>query len=720
MLLKKNVPGRLVYAALLVASTQAVFAQQVDKVKQLDTVVVTAGGFEQMIKDAPASITVITREELEKKPFNNLGDAVADVEGVSVERGGKTGGLNISIRGMGSDYTLILVDGKRVNRNSSGARPNGFGDVDTGFIPPLSAIERIEVVRGPMSTLYGSDAMGGVINIITRKVAKEWGGSITADGTVQLNDTFGNNYGSSFYLSGPIKEDLLGVSIYGRYDRDLAAHEEFAGSYDSTTKTFGTSNVSGNGYTGTKMHNVGVKFALSPNQNHDVIFDVEQGIQRYDNSTGQLGTLNSSASPGRNQTSGGYEGEQRYDRTRYGLTHLGRYGSLNSDSSIVYETTETKGRTNPISNPKRSTDGTPRKINYDNLVLDSKWNWSLLDDTHNLTFGGQWREQKFQDGLVAGRVDTQQWQWALFLEDEWRIVENFALTVGARYDRNQQFGGNFSPRAYGVWNLSPNWTLKGGVARGYKAPDVQTVTEGVVGVRRQGADPIIGNTSLTPEKSTSTELGVYFDDLQGSKANITFFNTRFEDKLEAPATANCGAAPKTGVNCIYVGPDWASSRNIYKWQNINKATLRGFELGGSLPIVDGLTLGANYTLTDSSQDSGDNIGQPLSSEARHRLNMRLDWKIDGRASAWLKAEYRAKQYQGLNNQKQHEFYNPYWLFGVGGSYQVNKNVSLNASVENLLNKKFINYGFDSTGTWGNSYYRIMEGRRLWLSATVNF
>ena len=127
---------------------------------QLDSVVVTASGFEQQIKEAPASISVITREELETKPFHNLADAVADVEGVTVERGGKAGGMNISIRGLPSDYTLVLVDGKRLNQNSSGARPNGFGDVDTNFIPPMAAIERIEVVRGPDVHALRPDASG--------------------------------------------------------------------------------------------------------------------------------------------------------------------------------------------------------------------------------------------------------------------------------------------------------------------------------------------------------------------------------------------------------------------------------------------------------------------------------------------------------------------------------------------------------------------------------
>src|SRR5690606_12674404 len=134
-------------------------------VTQLQQLVVTAAGFEQNVKDALASITEITREELEKGAFNDLTDALKEVQGVTV-----TGAANendILIRGLPGNYTLILVDGKRQNTRNS--RPNGSSGLEQSFIPPISAIERIEIVRGPMSSLYGSDAMGGVINIITRK-----------------------------------------------------------------------------------------------------------------------------------------------------------------------------------------------------------------------------------------------------------------------------------------------------------------------------------------------------------------------------------------------------------------------------------------------------------------------------------------------------------------------------------------------------------------------
>src|SRR5690606_22272039 len=171
----------------------------------------------QMVREAPASITVITREELESKPVHGLADVLVDVEGVDVGVGvDKTGAPQISMRGMPSEYTLVLIDGRRQN-TSGNVGPNNFGSTANNFIPPMSAIERIEIIRGPMSTLYGSDAMGGVVNIITRKVGTVWGGSVGMETTQQEHSQFGNLYGANFYLDGPLMDDLLGLSLRGGY-----------------------------------------------------------------------------------------------------------------------------------------------------------------------------------------------------------------------------------------------------------------------------------------------------------------------------------------------------------------------------------------------------------------------------------------------------------------------------------------------------------------------
>ncbi|HMP62247.1 MAG TPA: TonB-dependent receptor plug domain-containing protein, partial [Phenylobacterium sp.] len=108
-----------------------------------------------------------------------------------------------------------LVDGRRQNA-AGNVTPNGFGETSTSFLPPISAIERIEVVRGPMSTLYGSDAMGGVVNIITRRVGERWRAAATVEGVLQSDDAFGATYSAQAYVDGPLVADTLGLALRGR------------------------------------------------------------------------------------------------------------------------------------------------------------------------------------------------------------------------------------------------------------------------------------------------------------------------------------------------------------------------------------------------------------------------------------------------------------------------------------------------------------------------
>ena len=181
-----------IFSAFALSAGTLTFAQNADNdVVQLGNIVVSATGSEQLVEDAPASITVISREDLEKKSYGDVTDMLMDVPGVNITGGGSSS--DISIRGMAPAYTMLLIDGRRQNTRET--RPNSDNSgIEQGWLPPLQAIERIEVIRGPMSSLYGSDAMGGVVNIITRKVPVEWTGSVRNELTLQEDSDSGNIY----------------------------------------------------------------------------------------------------------------------------------------------------------------------------------------------------------------------------------------------------------------------------------------------------------------------------------------------------------------------------------------------------------------------------------------------------------------------------------------------------------------------------------------------
>ncbi|MGE4335910.1 MAG: TonB-dependent receptor [Pigmentiphaga sp.] len=705
-------PRRLPLA--IAAALTALGTAQAQTPATMETIVVSASGFEQEIRQAPASITVLTREELETKSFNSIADALKGVEGVDVgDSAGKTGGLDISIRGMPSDYTLVLIDGRRQNV-AGNVTPNGFGETSTSFLPPVSAIERIEVIRGPMSTLYGSDAMGGVINIITRKVAREWTGQVSLEGTLQEEKKFGNSAGTGVYLSGPIKQDLLGLVVRG------GTFHRSAGdiSYDNTD---GEEVVLRQGANPTKFvrTNVGARLSLTPNRNNDIYVDVDSQRQTYDNTAENfLGT------PDTPTRIGGYADKQRFNRQQYVLAHTGRYGIGVLESSLTQNNTETIGRTIPTGTPGKEP-GSDRTLEMRATIFDTKLMtpFSLAGD-HLMSIGAQWQKGKMIDGVAADPFEFK--QWALFVEDEWRIVDSFALTAGVRYDHHSEFGGHTSPRIYGVWDVNPSWTVKGGVSRGYKTPRLDQLADGITGFVAQGTRPTIGTPSLKPETSTSTELGVAYDNLNGFSASGTIFNNDFRDKIASgPGVPNCSwDLEPDRPGCVDYGY-WPGVDLFAQSVNVDKAVTRGLELNTRIPLAETWSLRANYTYTWSEQKSGVSAGQPLTNTPRHMFNAGLHWQPNQQWAGWLRTELRSSRYRGAGEAYDAlGDYKGYALFHLGGSYRVNNNITINATIYNLFNKDFVDYVPYTTASgvtnYANRYNNNQDGRRLWVSTQITF
>lgn len=708
-------PRALPVTALACAASAALAqAPQAPATAELREVVVSASGFEQDIKEAPASITVIPREELAKGRFGSLTDALESVEGIDVgAAAGKTGGLNVSIRGMPSDYTLILIDGRRQN-SAGNVTPNGFGETQTSFMPPIGAIERIEVIRGPMSTLYGSDAMGGVINIITRKVGKTWAGSVSVDYTLQEESDFGDVKSGKFYLSGPIKQDLLGLSIRGSALRRDSANVRYVDNGGSQVAP-----VMGANPVKADIDTLGFRLALTPNRYHDITLDVDTGRQTYDNSRGQLGTLGT----------GGYAPEQKYNRDQVTLAHTGRYGFGTWDTSYMVNQTETIGRTIPPGTPGAVAGGA-RTLEVESKVFDTKLvlPWS----NHLTTVGGQWWDAEMSDGVAPGAFAFT--QKALFAEDEWSLTDTFKLTLGARYDRHSIFGGKVSPRIYGVWNAAPQWTLKGGISDGYKTPRVEQLAPGINGFGQQGRLPLVGSPGLKPETSRTTELGAYFDSPTGFAASATVFNNEFKDKITSgPGLLNCDYRPSPNrAGCVSFG-NWPNVDAFGQSINVDEAVTRGLELSTRIPLTTAWSATANYTYTKSEQKSGANAGSPLTDTPKHALNARLNWDPSPQWNAWVRAEYRSERYRDPGTSAATRAaktalgdYKAYTQFHVGGSYRVTKQFVINAAIYNLFNKNFIDYqGYTVPGqtppvSYNNRYTNSQEGRRLWVSANYEF
>lgn len=570
------------------------------EIKQLATIVVSASGFEQNIKKAPASISVLGQEQINKKAYRDVTDALKDIPGVVVTGGGSSS--DISIRGMGSAYTVIMVDGKKVNSRS--VRPNSDNSgIEQGWLPGIGAIERIEVIRGPMSGLYGSDAMGGVINIITKKTASTWTGSAKLDSTLQENQDSGNLYQANGFVSGPLIDNLLGFKANALFSQ--RQEDDIVGGYNQQ-----------------KMRAGGATLSFTPNERHTLDLEYQRSIQNRDQSVGKTIANKPNAK-------GVYPTDSRSDyyRTEYTLSHRGEFGPVDSHSYLQREENE---------NPSRNMQAVNTTFNSINQIQLG---------AHALSVGAMYLKEQLDDLgnqlVIGGQTPVSsldRYSWALFAEDSWELVDDFSLNTSLRMDKDEKFGSHWSPKLYGVWALNDEWVIKGGVSTGYKTPALRaTVAEwGQATGGGQSKGVIVGNPALKPEQSVNYEVSFNWDNNADLNAGLTLFNSEFKDKITE--IRDC-QGDSGSLSCPWLGEqfDFVSLR-----ENVDKANMRGIETTLGWQIRPDLNLNSNYTYTDTEQKSGPNKGKPLNEMPKHMINATLDWDYDDQFSAWTRVNYKSK------------------------------------------------------------------------------
>jgi len=659
-------------------------APQVEAAK-LQTIVVTATGYEQDLAKAPASITVIDREELEKREYNDITDVLRNTPGVVVSGAGSA--QTISIRGMSSNYTLFLVDGKR--QYGKDVNPNGDdGGFEKNILPPIAAIERIEIIRGPASTLYGTDAMGGVVNIITKKVSDEWSGNIELGTIIQDSNRSGDIKNGSVYLAGPLIADKLGLQL--AVNKQERNEDRYIG-----------------GFRGTERESLNSRLTYAINDDHDV--QVEANFVQQESTT----SVGKTVAPAQ----GAADSFSRNYRNVYSVTHNGRYNdNLDSSSYIQYENSKNPDR----GNTELGTKG----ITLDTWTANSQWNLLLGD--HTLSFGGYFKDEKLEDKATNRNPNSPEfseltrWSAAAFLEDTWSMTDRFDLTAGLRYDHDENYSGHLSPRLYGVYAVNDNFVVKGGVATGYKQPDIRAATEGFYSVTGGSGSPlptgrgiIRANPDLEPESSLSTELGFNWKNDYIS-TSITGFITKYEDRItEVRACETDTDGTTTNRNnwqnwTCFEGdtPFYFISERI----NVDEAEIRGVEATLEATLNDYTTLTANYTYTDSEFKSGDFKGQPLNQMPEHMFNIGVDYELSDALNVWSRLHHRSETSAYLSRTSIAQPNPGYQFIDLGFNYKFSSSLTGKFGVYNLLDEKAEDIDGD----------QLLDGRRYGISLNAKF
>ena len=682
-------------ALFSVFSTQT-FAEETNA-EALAPIVVTAAGTSQDLKDAPASISIVNKEQLKQHPSNRLEEALQDIPGVNVS-GSNVNKSDISIRGLPADYTLIMVDGRRQNTRES--RPNGNGGFEGAFIPPVNAIERIEVVRGPMSSLYGSDAMGGVVNIITKNVTKEWTGSASVGFTAHDKSTFGNGHNGNFFVSGPLVQDKLGLQVYGGAD------------YRPEDNIIGGSNRN-------KNRNINAKLSFTPTDKQTFILEGGRHLLEKQETPGKSLALTTTrgASVAQNQP-----GATHAIRNHWSLTHQADWDVMTSELSLYQEKAKREVSTNGVVDS--------RKPEITNTVFDAKFMLPVAN--HFFVFGGQHQNAKLEDDSVTkvnrmtrtvnGKTQTRSvpvykntknnvHQYAFFLEDEINFTDKFLLTLGTRLDHHQKFGTHWNPRAYAVYHIDDNFSVKGGIAKAFRAPSIRELSESYVTATEAGAGVIYGNPNLKPETSVNEEVSVVYNHNSGANATVTLFNTEFKNKLTSHYTGN---------------PDPLTGAKLYKYSNVGRANIKGVEVSSHIPFDEHWNVDLSYTYQHSKRKSDEDIsasgvslrGLPLDNTPKHSASGKLNWIVNDRLSAYTRVAYKGKQIwanpRNGDNRNAYRTRGGYTTVDLGTTYKVNPNVSLNFAVLNIGNE--IGERVDTNG----GSWTVEDGRRFWTNLNITF
>ncbi|AIL32010.1 FepA family TonB-dependent siderophore receptor [Basilea psittacipulmonis] len=711
------------------ALTSVAFAQEQNDV-ELEKIVVTA---ERKLKQS-LGVSELPAQEIEKSAVvNDVSDLLRKMPGVNLTGNTATGqrgnARQIDIRGMGPENTLILIDGRPVtSRHSVRYSWRGQRDTrgDTNWVP-VEDIESVEVLRGPAAARYGSGSMGGVVNITTKKTSKVFKGSLTYYTNIPEDGDEGGTNRVGFSVSGPIISDTLAFRLYGNYNKTQAD------AYDiNSGVVVGGADARAAGREGVRNKDIAGRLNWKINEHQyvdvDVSYSRQGNIYAGDIQNTSLHSLNKELIPAL------YKAEtNRMYRQSYAITHHGDWDWGSVRLTAQYDRTTnsrlkealTGGPEGSITAPFIYSDSilktyrtaaevsVPFEWAVPHVVtVGAEFSHDSLDDPASMsqTFTDRGQTATFKRFEGVNRGKQSQNSFSVFVEDNISVSRPLSLVPGLRFDYNSRSGGALSPSLNAFYNVTPTLTIKGGVARVYKAPNLYQSSEGYLLYTRGNGCPLnikstrlqnnacylMGNANLKPETSWNKELGFEYD--PGTwKASLAYFHNDYRNKIAAGNTVL----------------ETSTRFYLIQWENIPKAVVSGVEGNITLPLVKNtLNWATNFTYMIDSKDKS--TGNPLSIIPKYTINTFLDWQINDKWDAQLNATFYGRQkprqyvenYMENNNGLSTTAVGAYTLVGVNTGYAFNKNFKIRVGVSNLFNKKIYrsNDGANTYNEPGRAYY----------------
>lgn len=603
----------LAFAFSSVGASHAASVKDNKDTQELEQVVVTATMTERTVADAPGSVEIITSREIREMNASTVAQALEAAVGLEIKT--ESGRVSApSIRGTKSKHTLILIDGRRLAA--------GFRDIVDIHQIPVTLVDRIEIVRGPASSLYGSDALGGVVNIITKKPAKKWQAGAKAQYGVNKSGD-GKEYLASGYGGGHYERfSFIGGAEYLKKEGwDRVVNENDDG--DKTRMGFGAG-----------------RFALELLHHQTFSGGFEYGDMNRDGLR-YMEAINR-------------DRDSTDTRSGYFLQYDAKINGL---YPIMFRINRSEARSKILITPPTSaSSGEAGTTEYFLNQAEGRAS-GLFFDRHLVTAGFELRKEGRDDDTSNMNTNN----LSAFLQDEYQIFDPLCLVIGLRFDHHSEFGSQWTPKASLIYNFNKYLRAKGSYGRGFRAP---TITElSITSWKQKGKLIYEPNPNLDAESSDSYELRLEgeYKILRGS---VTFFRNDVRNMIDAVYYKTEG----TGAN----------KKDYYKYRNIAHAVMQGVELESGVKIPFGFSLTGNLTWldTEDKDTEKDLEGQP---DYKGSLKLAYDyapWKLH----ANVRGSYYGRTYYASGDE------GGYGLLHVYVSKGLVNHVKLYAGVDNILDR----------------------------------
>ena len=663
----------------------------------LDTMVVTATRTAMTVKETPSTVEIVDSKKLEQTQAKTLHDALKGALGVNVFNDFQ-GRSNVSIRGSESRHVLIMVDGKRLGGEAAYNSANAW-DVDR---IRMEDVERVEIIRGPAGALYGSDAMGGVINVITKTPDKT-----TADVNYEYGwyeDGKGAGYKGNLYLQGA--EGNYSYKINAGLNKNRP-YLDPKGSGDSMNFYGKQQPLSLNG---------GYKF----DNGNELSVDFSKIKEDNQKSTTTRTTMKPGIWQDKVQTI--YNDNKRTD---YAITYKGSddkqdwmfraYKSVFDKNYKNQNNTRMTmmGHTGKWTLQAPKVDTVKRTLS----VIEGKDTFNL-SDKNKLTAGFEYRKDQSEgtrlkkpstslNGADAhAAFDKADINYlAAYVQDEFRPDDKWLIIPSVRFDHSDQFSNKLTSNLAATYNAADDVRIKAVVGQGYKTP---TVNDLYIFWEMYAANPggkgqfYVGNPDLKPEKSLSYELSVEKDWGDRSTVHLGVFRSEVKDLISTYWTGKLTDDDPD----LYPG---VKGDMIMAYKNIPEATLQGVELYGSHRLGKNIYLNAGYTFLDAKDKTA---GTRLKDRAKHQVTFGVSYQPEN-IYAWdLSFDLVSNIGYYFNNGDKSTMGNfvyetkDYTIANIMASRHLNKDTKIYLGIDNISNHQ--NFGPYSDGNLGRLYRVGME------------